>query len=81
MKNLTLVIPAKHEKESLPHVLEEIKSSEFKIKIILQHDDLNTIRSILGYNCEIMYQKESGYGNALIEGINSVKTKYFCIFQ
>ena len=38
MKNLTLVIPAKHEKESLPHVLEEIKSSEFKIKIILQNN-------------------------------------------
>ena len=81
MKNLTLVIPAKHEKESLPHVLEEIKSSEFKIKIILQHDDLNTIRSILDYDCEIMYQKGLGYGNALIEGINSVETKYFCIFN
>ena len=81
MKNLTLVIPAKYEKESLPYVLDEIKNSEFKIKIILQQDDLDTIRSIVGYNCEIVYQNGSGYGNALIEGINSVETEYFCIFN
>ena len=81
MKNLTLVIPAKYEKESLPYVLDEIKNSEFKIKIILQQDDLGTIQSIVGYNCEIIYQNGSGYGNALIEGINSVETEYFCIFN
>ena len=81
MKNLTLVIPAKYEKESLPYVLDEIKNSEFKIRIILQQDDLDTIRSIVGYNCEIVYQNGSGYGNALIEGINSVETEYFCIFN
>ena len=81
MKNLTLVIPAKYEKESLPHVLEEINNSEFKIKIILQQNDLETIQSIVGYNCEIIYQNGSGYGNALIEGINSVETEYFCIFN
>jgi glycosyltransferase involved in cell wall biosynthesis len=81
MKNLTLVIPAKYEKESLPFVLDEIKNFKFKIKIVLQHDDLETIKSIVGYNCEVIYQKGSGYGNALIEGINSVETEYFCIFN
>lgn len=81
MKNLTLVIPAKYEKESLPYVLDEIQDLRFKIKIILQQDDLETIRSIKDYNCEIIYQKGSGYGNALIEGINSVNTEYFCIFN
>ena len=62
-------------------MLDEIKNSEFKIRIILQQDDLDTIRSIVGYNCEIVYQNGSGYGNALIEGINSVETEYFCIFN
>jgi glycosyltransferase involved in cell wall biosynthesis len=81
MKDLTLVIPAKYEKESLPYVLDEIQYLNFKIKIILQQDDLSTIQSIDRYNCEIIYQKGSGYGNALIEGINSVETEYFCIFN
>ena len=81
MKDLTLVIPAKYEKESLPCVLDEIQYLNFKIKIILQKDDLSTIESIDSYNCEIIYQKGSGYGNALIEGINSVETEYFCIFN
>ena len=35
MENLTLVIPAKHEKESLPFVLEEIKDFNLKIIIVL----------------------------------------------
>jgi glycosyltransferase involved in cell wall biosynthesis len=81
MKDLTLVIPAKYEKESLPYVLDEIQNSNFKIKIILKQDDFSTIQSIDQYNCEIIYQKGSGYGNALIEGINSVETEFFCIFN
>jgi glycosyltransferase involved in cell wall biosynthesis len=81
MKNLTLVIPAKYEKESLPYVLDEIKNLNFRVKIILQQNDIETIQSIKNYNIEIIYQKGSGYGNALIEGINSVETEYFCIFN
>ena len=39
------------------------------------------INSISNYNCEILYQKNNGYGDALIHGINICKTKYFCIFN
>ena len=81
MKNLTLLIPAKNEKESLPIVLKEIKKLDCKIKVILEKDDLETINSIKEFNCEIIYQKRKGYGDALIEGINSVDTKFFCIFN
>lgn len=81
MNNLTLVIPAKHEKESLPIVLEELKKYNLKIKIILEKDDFETINSIKNYDCEIIFQSGKGYGNALIEGIQNTETKYFCIFN
>jgi glycosyltransferase involved in cell wall biosynthesis len=81
MKNLTLVIPAKYEEFSLPKVLEEIKNIRCKKLIILSKSDKATIRSIKNYKCKIIKQKYRGYGNALIEGINNVKTDYLCIFN
>jgi len=81
MKNLTLVIPAKHEEYSLPKVLEEIKNIKCKKLIVLSKSDAATIRSIKNYKCRIIKQKYNGYGNALIEGINNVKTDYLCIFN
>ena len=81
MNNLTLVIPAKNEKESLPHVLEELKKYNLKILVILEKEDVETIQSIKIYNCEILFQSQKGYGNALIEGINKTTTEYFCIFN
>ncbi len=81
MDNLTLVIPAKHEKESLPSVLKELEKYNTKITIVLEMSDKETISSIEGFNCNILFQKGKGYGDALIQGINSVKTDYFCIFN
>jgi glycosyltransferase involved in cell wall biosynthesis len=81
MDKLTLIIPAKKEKESLPIVLDELKSYNCKIIIILEESDLETIQSINNYNHKIIYQKNKGYGDALIQGLNSVQTEYFCIFN
>ena len=81
MKNLTLIIPAKNEKESLPSVLDELKNYDCKIKIILEHDDKETIDAIKFFNCDLIFQGKKGYGNALIEGIEAVDTEYFCIFN
>ena len=81
MENLTLVIPAKNEKESLPHVLKELKKFNLKILVILEDQDIETINSIKNYDCKILKQSQKGYGNALIEGINNTTTKYFCIFN
>jgi len=81
MKKLTLIIPAKYEGESLPIVLEQLKSFEFKINVILQKDDIATIESIKNFNIDIIYQDQLGYGNALIVGINNLDTDYFCIFN
>ena len=81
MKNLTLVIPARKEKESLPQVIDEIKNLDCKKKVILALDDIDTINTIKNLNVDIIYQDHRGYGDALITGINNVDTDYFCIFN
>ena len=81
MENLTLLIPAKFESESLPSVLTELKKFNYKICVILKETDSDTINSIKDFDVKVIYQKGIGYGDALIEGINSCKTKYFCIFN
>jgi len=81
MNELTLLIPAKNEAESLPIVLDELKKYNYKIEIILHVTDLDTIQAIKEYDVNIIYQENSGYGDALIQGIKQCKTKYFCIFN
>jgi len=81
MIDLTLIIPAKNESESLPIVLENLKNISCNIIVSLPNDDLLTFNSIKKYDVQIIKQKENGYGSALIEGIKNCKTKYFCIFN
>tara|TARA_B100001093_G_C26607280_1_gene918596 strand:- start:137 stop:802 length:666 start_codon:yes stop_codon:yes gene_type:complete len=81
MRDLTLLIPAKKERESLPNVLDELKKFDLKILIVLEKEDVETINSVKNFDCEILMQSQKGYGNALIEGINHISTKYFCIFN
>ena len=81
MKNLTLVIPAKHEGDSLPKVLEEIKDYDCKTIVVLERSDIETINATKNFSLDIIYQSGKGYGDALIEGINNVKTDYLCIFN
>ena len=79
--DLTLIIPAKYESESLPILLDDLKKFNFQIIVSLHHEDKLTIKAINSYNLRIVIQKNKGYGNALIEGIKQCKTKYFCIFN
>jgi glycosyltransferase involved in cell wall biosynthesis len=81
MENLTLIIPAKNEAESLPTVLNELKKFNYKISIVLHSTDTKTIQSIKNHKVNIIYQKNLGYGDAIIEGINNCDTEYFCIFN
>tara|TARA_Y100000591_G_scaffold320582_1_gene334208 strand:+ start:1359 stop:2027 length:669 start_codon:yes stop_codon:yes gene_type:complete len=81
MNNLTLIIPAKKEKESLSKVLDELKPYDFKIIVVLEKEDYETIETIKDKNCEILYQKNFGYGDALIHGINYINSELFCIFN
>ena len=81
MNELTLIIPAKNEAESLPIVLDELKKYNYKINIVLHITDIDTIQVIEKYDVNIIYQKNLGFGDALIHGIKQCKTKYFCIFN
>ncbi len=81
MNELTLIIPAKNEGESLPIVLNELKKYNYKTDIVLHATDIDTIQAIKKYEINIVYQENFGYGDALIHGIKQCKTKYFCIFN
>ena len=82
MKNLTLIIPAKNEAESLPKFLKEIQHLDLDIIVILQEGDEETQNSIKNQpNTKTLIQKVNGYGSAIIEGLNSSKTEYSCIIN
>ena len=69
MSEITLVIPAKNESESLPKVLDELKRYKVKKLIVMSKSDTETFDSIKDYNEEIIFQSRRGFGNALVEGI------------
>ena len=83
MNNLTLIIPAKYERESLPAVLDEILKISLgcKLKICLSKNDLETIDAIKKYPVEVLFQKNLGYGAAITEGIENNTNEFFCIFN
>lgn len=81
MKDLTLVIPAKWESESLPLVLKELKKYNCKKIIVIPKNDESTFTSIKNFKCTILKQNKTGFGAAIIEGIKKVRTKYLCIFN
>ncbi len=82
MKELTLIIPAKYESESLPIFLNNIRNLNVKKKIVLDKNDRDTIKSIKEFaEVDILFQENVGYGSALIEGIKKTDTKYFCIIN
>ena len=81
MSDLTLIIPAKNEKESLPKVLDELKGFDLKKNVIVETSDKLTIEAVKTYDCKIIYQDSNGYGDALKKGIETIDTEFFCIFN
>ena len=81
MKDLTIIIPAKDENESLPTVIKSLESFNCEIVITMKNDDIKTIESINSEKIKIFYQSGKGYGNSLKEAIENCKSKYFCIFN
>ena len=82
MRELTLVIPAKFESESLPIFYQEIANLNCNKIVILEETDQKTINAIENLSgLEIVFQKNKGYGSALIEGIKNTRTEFFCIIK
>ena len=80
MEDLTLVIPAKYESDSLPKVIEELQNYKYKVLVVLEKSDSETINSIKKFDITKIYQSKKGYGNAIREGIQNVKTEYICTY-
>lgn len=80
-KDITLLIPAKNEEKSLPIVLKNFKNFKYKILIVLAKNDFKTFEAIKKFDCEIVFQKNAGFGAALKHGISLTNTKYLCIFN
>ena len=82
MQDLTLVIPAKYEGESLPIFLNELSNLQCEKLVVLEESDRDTINSIKNFkDIKILYQSNKGYGAALIEGVKNCSTNYFCIIN
>ena len=51
MRNLTLIIPAKNESESLPLVLKDLNNIDTNIIVSLSREDIITKNSIKNFDC------------------------------
>ena len=82
MSNLTLLIPANKESESLPIFLNELNNYSYKMMVVLQEEDVETLNAISNFkDVEIFIQKKKGYGSALKEGLKNINTEFFCIIN
>jgi len=81
MNDLTLVIPAKNEPESLPYVLMELKKLNINFLIVLEKNDYITINAVEKFKSNMIFQVNKGYGDAILLGLENVKTKYFSVFN
>jgi glycosyltransferase involved in cell wall biosynthesis len=81
-QDITLLIPAKKEKESLSFVLTELKKYNYKVLIVMEQNDLETYDVAKKFSSSIDFQlNNKGYGSAIIQGLNKITTNFVCIFN
>ena len=83
MNNLTLLIPVKNEKESLGIFFKKLEKFNYKKLVVVDKNDKTNYQELIkkSKNIKIYTSKKTGYGSALIEGINQINSKYFCIIN
>ena len=67
MINLTLLIPAKQEAESLPIVLKELEKFDCQKLVVMDKSDVETANAIKEFKCEILFQNRRGYGSVSLK--------------
>ena len=83
-KILSIVIPARNEEGSLKILLKKFDKFKHYYSQIIIVDGKSTDKTIevaKKFGCKVIKQKKLGYGDAIIQGVNQVKTKYFIIFD
>jgi len=81
--NVSLIIPAKNEKESLGKVLSELRKYSIVNDVIIVVDSKqdNSLKIAKKFNTRIVIQKNKGYGSAITEGFKFAKNKYGFIYN
>ena len=83
-KKVSIVIPARNEEGSLKILLKKFHKFKKYYSEIIIVDGKSTDKTIAvakKYGCRVIKQKKLGYGDAIIQGVNQVKTRYFIIFD
>ena len=85
--SISIIIPAKNEKNNLPQVLNELINTienkfQYEILVIKDQDDnsTNSISYDVIEKIKIIIPKKKGYGAAINAGIQNSRNKYVCIF-
>ena len=83
-KDITIIIPARDEENSLKLLLKKFKALKKlynEIIIVDGRSKDNTRLIAKKFKCKVIKQKGLGYGDAIIKGVKAVNTKYFIIFD
>lgn len=82
LTNTTIIILTKNEIESIEFTLDELEKNNFKnILVVDANSKDGTTDLITKRNIKFISQKNSGYGAAILEGIENVTTKYVSIID
>ena len=82
MSNLTLLIPAKYEFESLPIFLKELNKFDHKKIVILDQNDTETISAAKQFNdVEILFQKKKRLWKRINRGNQLYKNRIFFYYK
>ena len=85
MTKVSIIIPTLNEEESLNILLNELTKSKEDIDEIIVVDaksNDNTVQVAKNFNCKIIIQeKKTGYGDAIIQGVNASKCNYSLVLD
>ena len=84
MNNIEILIPTYNEAGNIKKTIIELNEKGFfNITILDAQSEDNTVEIASSLNCKIIIDKEKkiGFGHSLINGINSSKSEYCCIFD
>ena len=77
LHNVSLVIATYNEEESIEFVLNELSSYKFfEILIVDNNSEDKTLDITNKFDTKILQQKGSGWGNAVLEGLNAASGEY-----
>ena len=84
MNDVEILIPTYNEEENIETVIKELNNNGFfQITLLDANSTDLTVEIGKKYNCKIISDNDEikGFGGSVINGLNHVKSEYFCIFD